>query len=89
MKKEINLPLKAKHFIDTRFIDQCNCAIAKAAKDFFNTEEVTEHVGWINIKGRNFIHKDYGVDDFDSDKKKAETETESETIIRIILLREI
>lgn len=86
MKNEIELPLKAKHFIDTRFTSNCNCAISKAAKDLFKTNDVMEHVDRLYIEKIEYVHKDYGGNDFHADKIKAESETDIETIIRVIIL---
>lgn len=90
MKNEINLPLKAKHFINTTYIDSCNCAIAKAAKEFFNTDKADEGVNEliINITD-HYSHDEYGPIEFMHDKSIAEKSEDQETIIRIILLKEI
>ena len=87
MKNEINLPLKAKHFINTTYIDNCNCAIAKAAKEFFNTDSASEGVNELIINNTDFyVHDEYDPRIFDSDQDKAVMSEDPETVIRTIEL---
>ena len=88
----IQMPVLAKHFIDTEFLNlSCDCALEKAAKDFFTqATKVKEHVHYLNIDRVLYNHDYYGVDEFDADKKLA-TETlkndpEGNTLIRTIKL---
>lgn len=90
MKNEIKLPLKAKYFINATYIDNCDCAIAKAAKEFFNTDRATEGVNELIINKTDYYsHEEYGPIEFMHDKSIAEKSEDQETIIRIILLKEI
>lgn len=90
MKNKIELPLKAKHFINTLYIDNCNCAIAKAAKDFFNTDDVNESVDLLIINNTDcYNHPSYGPRAFDSDQDKAVMLEDHETIINIISLTKV
>ncbi len=87
MKNEINLPLKAKHFINTTYLDNCNCAIAKAAKEFFNTDRAAEGVNELIInKTDHYSHEEYGPVEFMDDARIAKKLDDKETEIRIISL---
>ena len=87
MKNEIKLPLKAKHFINTTYIDNCNCAISKAAKEFFNTDSAAEGVNELIINKTDYYsHEEYGPIEFMNDKRIAKKSDDLEAEIRIISL---
>lgn len=88
MKNEIiELPLKAKHFINTTYIDHCNCAIVKAAKEFFNIDRAMEGVNELIInKTDHYSHEEYGPFEFVTDVRIAKKSEDQETIIRTIEL---
>ncbi len=87
MKNKIKLPLKAKHFINATYIDNCNCAISKAAKEFFNTDSAAEGVNELIInKTDHYSHEEYGPIEFMNDKSLAKKSEDQEAIIRTIEL---
>jgi len=86
MSETIELPVRAKHFKGTSFINFCDCAIAKAAKDKLETNDVHETGSAISINGKYYKHMDYGAMMFNKDKKLAATKKYSNTIIRTITL---
>ena len=86
------MPVLAKHFIDTEFLNlSCDCALDKAAKDFFTqATKVKEHVDYLDVDRVLYNHDYYGVDEFDADKKLADealkTDPKGNTLIRTIKL---
>lgn len=84
----INLKLKAKHFNRTRFTSNCNCAIAKAAKEHFKTKDVEESVYSVIVNGDKYGHEMYGVVDFLSNKRLAKSKAPN-SVIRTIVLSKI
>jgi hypothetical protein len=94
MKDQINLKLKAKHFKDTIFVNNTNCAIAKAAKEQFKVEKVSEGIDTLYVRFSNFQeteykHEYYGDIDFNQDLEIAKKHNYDDTIIRKIELNKI
>jgi hypothetical protein len=94
MKDQINLELKAKYFKDTSFISITDCAIAKAAKDQFKVENVSEGLDILSLRFSNleeteYKHEYYGDIDFNQDLEIAKKHNYDDTIIRKIELNKI
>ncbi len=66
--QEINLNLLAIDYKNTRFKEPCNCAIAKAAKRHFNTNETEESLSILKVKDHIYDHPFYGPLTFITDK---------------------
>lgn len=84
--KNIQLPLRAKHFKAKTFTDNCNCGIANSAKEMFNTQSVTELINQVFVNDQSYRHDWYGHVDYWDDYKKAASHNFDETIIRTITL---
>jgi len=95
--EEITLPLRARHFIDTNYIETCNCAVSKAAKEFFNLKEddyISEGVEHLHIGSNrnNYItykHAAYTFEMFNSHQYQAKYANDGDTIILYLILTQI
>lgn len=83
MKIELNI--LARHFDGARFINPCNCAISKAAKDHFGTDNVSEGVSGISVEEIRYNHELYTATDFYNDQEKAAMMQPNEVVRTIIL----
>ena len=86
----MNLELKAKHFKDVVFASICDCAVANAAQELFDTQWVMEGVTTINIStdegSFNFLHDYYGEAMFKQDSTLAKMNNYDDTVIRTLTL---
>lgn len=87
MKTE-TLILKAKHFKDAMYEDICNCPLAKAGKEQFKTDRVSEGAIELTINGIDHRHECYGDNKFKEDLAKAIDANYDETVIREIELEQ-
>jgi len=91
MENIVLLPLKAKHFQDTNFMSICNCAIAKAAKDYFNCTYANEGVNNVSVELEGKIvyynHEVYNDKDFLEDQTNSYFSNHEDDIIRTIELK--
>lgn len=75
MKDLIVLELKVQDFINTSYLDSCDCAIAKAIKRQLNVTTVVEEVDRVSIMVNNkqiyYKHSDYSYDHYKIDKQTA------------------
>jgi hypothetical protein len=77
MTNKISLPdtilleLRGIDFKYTRFDNNCNCVVSKAAKRQLGAEEVIEWISGIDINDKEFRHEWYPEEVFDTDKKYA------------------
>lgn len=85
MSEVIQLPVKAKHFKDAPYRDNCNCPLANAAKEKFNAKYVQEGVDRMQIDNIQYNHNEYG-DQYRNDYINAELAGFDDTIIRTITL---
>ena len=87
----IQLPVKAKHFQGTRFGAICDCALAKAAKEFFNVSYANEGVDILHVGNgedyKEYIHEEYTDIKFYEDQQKAASLNFDETILFTIELK--
>jgi hypothetical protein len=87
----MKLQLKAKHFQETSYIDNDNCAVSRAVKEQFNTEDVWTFSYKTLIEGKYFdiaSGSGYLSGEFNRDKYKASQVNYDETIIRELELVE-
>lgn len=78
---KVTLPVRAKHFENTDYSNNCHCAIAKAAKEFFGAVFVSEGVDNIDVLNDIYRHEAYNFDNFIEDLGKARCYNFDETII--------
>ena len=83
------LQVKAKHFNGNGYGNNCNCPLAKAAKEQFCAGHVYESVTYIEIGDATYTHPEYNIDTFQDDQYLASQEGYDETVIREIELTEI
>lgn len=86
MNEKLIMPVKAKHFKDACFGSNSDCALANAAKDFFNVKTVGEGVDEIWIMqgecGKSwYAHEKYGEERFYDDVAIARERNFDETVI--------
>ncbi|MCC6818628.1 MAG: hypothetical protein IT245_07045 [Bacteroidia bacterium] len=89
--KTINLHLRAKHFIDTCYLSNEHCAVAKAAKELFpNAVEISENTVRLRVDNTKYKHECYSHQKFITDKKQVieSPDLDPNTIIRTIVLTE-
>lgn len=86
MSEEIQLPVLAKHFRNTAFYNDCNCALAKAAIEHFNANDVREGRDRLFAKGVWYSHFDYTINIFHDDLDVAHSNRYDNTLIRTITL---
>jgi len=80
------LKLKAKHFEDTDFECNVNCAIAKAAREQFNEQDANASCTYLILNNSSFFKINYNYQQFKDDRKLAITKNFSEEIIRDVSL---
>lgn len=85
------LYLKARHFKDTDYEDNCNCALAKAAKEQLKEEDISEGVGRLHILDGNtvketYIHELYTPSEFNEDLANAKAYKFTDTVVREVIL---
>lgn len=86
-KQPIIMPVRAKHFKDSNFSNPCNCAISKAAQEFFNVNKYDANEGVTQLHiGRggsmhSYHHKEYGDRQYYNNAYKASMHNYDETII--------
>jgi hypothetical protein len=87
---EIKLKLRAWHFAIADYEEPCLCAIAIAAMEHFNVNEVIEGLDYVDIIDKEtstrYFHPYYDTSDFDSDFEQALDANFSNKIIRTIQL---
>jgi hypothetical protein len=83
------LKLRAKHFEDTDFECSFDCAVAKAAREQFNTKEINTSCTYLHINETIFFKIEYDYSQFKADRITAESKNYSDSVIRDIeLIRE-
>lgn len=82
----IMLVLRAKHFNRSQYMDNCNCPVAKAAKEKFKTKDVSETPSYITVDDKFFNHEEYGWSCYLSDRLKARAKKFNNSVIRKIEL---
>lgn len=84
----ILIPVKAIHYKNTQYSQTCNCALANAASDFFDTPDVSEEVWYIYIKGIKYSHAFFSHETYISDYNTAMKRKFSSTLtIRHLILQ--
>ena len=82
----VTLIVRARHYKDAVFVDDCNCPLANAAKEQFDTEDVSEGADGMLINQKHYAHVWYGTDENDSGLFRATRANFNNTIIRRIKL---
>lgn len=91
MAKKTLMPVRARHFKDTRFNNAFDCVLSKAAKEHLNVPLEASAIEMINLlivsnPHRKFEHRSYTEEEFNSDCKVAEDCRYDNTIIKRIAL---
>lgn len=84
--EKLIMPVKAKHFKDACFGSNSDCALANAAKEFFNVMAVGEGVDEMFIMQGQcvqswYAHEKYGSERFDEDEVTARKSNFDDTVI--------
>lgn len=84
------LPLKAIHFKGSNYGKCCNCGLANAAKDFFDTENISEEVWHLYVDNKRYSHGFYDSATYQNDYAVAMKRNFSKTVtIRHIILKPV
>lgn len=98
--KIIQLELKTKHFKNTDYVSNCDCAIAKAFKDVKKNVIISERVDFTLVyekeplrkgieKITRYDHEEYPPHQFEDDALKAKSSKNPDEVIRVITLKEV
>lgn len=85
----ITLQLKAKHFNGARYLDNCGCGLANAAKEHFGIKDVYEKPVELRVGDSFYQHAGYWADNHAVDSIVAKWHKYDETVIREIVLTPI
>lgn len=86
MNEKLIMPVKARHFKNAMFDSNSECALASAAKEFFNVKIVGEGVDEIYISQTEgekswYSHEIYAHERFEKDEIAARESNFDETVI--------
>ena len=74
--------MRAYQFKDSQYGDEKDCPLARTAKETFLTDDCTEGVRELQVKGKRFIHKLYTPAEYEQDMKIAEALDFGEGVVR-------
>ena len=80
------MKLKARHFKGTVFSSNTDCAVARAAKEQFNTQEVNASTVYLCLNNSVVLHLEYTYAQFKEDSVLAGSKNHSDETIRTISL---